>query len=521
MRAGFWFFLIALLWPLTDAGPAAERGLNAREQDAPAPEACGAGLWNDMDSNLLEGFAERPERGVRIRDARFGGCVTRITDAGGWGNPEGLARHDFSELPAWNVDNSRILLQSCEVIDAVKGAAKETCPGGFRRPRWHPKNPSLIVGIKNDNEVWQWDVATGKQKRLFRAAEQVIDGNRSHQPLSRDGRYLALVACTPSCSAANYRGYAYIADLQSGTVLGAKLAIPYLEATCGHGGSRRPDWAQVTPDSRMLLINWGNVTGEVTTGCGHELFDPETAKPLRNIHRQSQHSSVGVDAQGNEFLFTVDNHDLVQFVAKIPLATGVPEPLLVMSYNGQSQHNSCLAYGKDYCVMSTEFDPGSPEIKGIAKVERVAGTATYYVTRHGFTPGAVVDVRNVRDASFNGKFIVAAAPTPDSFTVEMEGSEASSQGGNARKWRPGDSEIFRVFLDSKPGAPRIERLAHSYSDQKWVSDHCGDRPVSYWVQPHATLSFDGTRIGFASSWGQKCRSEFYEITGFSLTSKPR
>lgn len=58
-----------------------------------------------------------------------------------------------------------------------------------------------------------------------------------------------------------------------------------------------------------------------------------------------------------------------------------------------------------------------------------------------------------------------------------------------------------LFLLATDGSGKVERYAHHHS----LTD--GD----YFAEPHATVSWDGSRLFFASTWGQAGRYDFYEL----------
>jgi hypothetical protein len=87
-------------------------------------------------------------------------------------------------------------------------------------------------------------------------------------------------------------------------------------------------------------------------------------------------------------------------------------------------------------------------------------------------------------------------------------------GTTSAPWVAYSDEIFQVYLDSTPAAPHIRRLAHAYSDAAWV-DNANNLGVcvigSYFTQPHATQTLDGSKIFFGSTWGPRCQAETYMI----------
>ena len=76
--------------------------------------------------------------------------------------------------------------------------------------------------------------------------------------------------------------------------------------------------------------------------------------------------------------------------------------------------------------------------------------------------------------------------------------------GSTEGWLPYANEIIRVYLDSEFERPHLERVAHSHSAYAHVVKGC---PAlnHYWAGPHASVSVDGARIVFASTWGGNCK----------------
>ena len=67
-------------------------------------------------------------------------------------------------------------------------------------------------------------------------------------------------------------------------------------------------------------------------------------------------------------------------------------------------------------------------------------------------------------------------------------------------------EVWRLNLGSTLVAPQVQRLAHHRSEGT-LPQGCGMSP--YWAHPHATVSRDGVKIIFGSTWGTACRAEAY------------
>lgn len=74
---------------------------------SPPPDLC-AGLISDKSAHPLVS-SPRPAKGVAFKDPAFGTRVIRITDVrGDFGS--GVAKPMYSTIPAWNIDESRLVL---------------------------------------------------------------------------------------------------------------------------------------------------------------------------------------------------------------------------------------------------------------------------------------------------------------------------------------------------------------------------------------------------------------------------
>jgi len=82
-------------------------------------------------------------------------------------------------------------------------------------------------------------------------------------------------------------------------------------------------------------------------------------------------------------------------------------------------------------------------------------------------------------------------------------------------WYMGCGEIVKVYADSTPSVPHIQRLAHSYTDTYFFSNgYCssGCQANSYWSQAKTTLNLDGTKAWYASSWGPGDGVNTYQLS---------
>jgi len=218
------------------------------------------------------------------------------------------------------------------------------------------------------------------------------------------------------------------------------------------GGCGRPDWVAMSPKGDYVLVQWG---GGFTDDrfCALEAYDLN-----------------------------------MNYVGK------------VSNGNGHSDN----AIGRDGTQWSVEFyitDQGRRVIQKNriprGRDEFLAGDATASVS--------LIEV----DWSLDGHISCQAHGTGFCVLSTYQGTPESTRDD----WKPFENEVLKVYLDSTLAQPHIQRMAHTHSDVQFILplplDEC---PVeSYWAQPHATVSRDGTKAIFGSSWGPACRAESYVV----------
>lgn len=83
--------------------------------------------------------------------------------------------------------------------------------------------------------------------------------------------------------------------------------------------------------------------------------------------------------------------------------------------------------------------PSSVAISTLVRTSSVVLATT--TGPHGLVPGNVVNIEDATDPTFDGQFVVATTPTPDTFTYAQIGPNASTTGGTAS-----EGAIFYYFL---------------------------------------------------------------------------
>ncbi|HEY1050113.1 MAG TPA: hypothetical protein VGE39_10175 [Prosthecobacter sp.] len=229
------------------------------------------------------------------RDPAFGSRVTRITGEPGsrirnvGGKWAEVARHRYSKIPAWNADQSLLLLGRHDGLPGglfLDGSTYEPLFGQARSPgteeTWHPKKPEVMFFTKDDL-LGEWQVRTDAIKILatFPGYSGLHFGPWEGN-FSRDGGRVVLTGkCKKSPVA-----FAY--DLASGK----KWPDIWLKGT-------EVDWVSISPSGRYVVLN-GAVSSK--RGDQTQVYDLEGSKigPLWEEYGRPSHYDMSFDSEGEE-----------------------------------------------------------------------------------------------------------------------------------------------------------------------------------------------------------------------------
>lgn len=416
----------------------------------------------------------RPALFAQYQDAAFGSTIARVTDADTLGVQAPV--HQYSQLPAWNSDQSLILLNVGVFLDAktFKSVHKVNYgwPAEGAALRWSPTEPLVLyyaglvpAGQKDpDNlpcaagrarlmryRLERGNVLTARRELVHCFEEYTsILKDQSHEALSDDGRILALVARKADGSVE-----AFVYDIE------AKMKHTPLVLPVQGGTQRIPDWAGASPSGKYVLIMWGKGMERYR---GMEAYDARTMTYVGKITASSGHGDLTMDENGVEYyVYSNANNAYYLSGSHYLVKSRIPVGVVV---NGQGGADLDVTLGSGASVPLVILDWGL---------------------------GLHVSCRNIN--------------TPSKYCV------VSTTGGSDTAWKPFQREVFKVSLASTVPKPQVERLAHHRSDVSYVAalpiEVC---PVSnYWTQPHAVISADGSAILFGSSWGKACRADLYQI----------
>ena len=417
----------------------------------------------DADAVVTENSMPLPATGEKYIDPGFGTPVMRIGKN---------FRREYSQLQAWNSDMSLILVDTTTIIDADTYAVVHQIDWGWPdwgvAVRWSPADPYVLYYLDDNNSFCQSGAAfmryrlvpgtswTGQRELVRCFSEYVKFGkNESYEELSDDGRYVALVG---ERSDGRLEIFAY--DILN-DVKGNVLVVPQTTYN-GQTMNMGLDWAGMSPSGKYVVVHW---SGGWDRYYGVEAFDLDM-NYVGKIHRGG-HGDMTMDQNGVEWYvvtnaangsYLSDRHYIIK--ARIPDGSTVLET----SYNGQTVYSGSINAAAALIDLNWYF-------------------------------GVHVSCRNTKAPGF---CVIGTYSANNVYDNE-----------------PFYDEIFKVYLDSTPSSPHIERLAHHRSSPYAIASRDGCSGTSdYWAQPHATVSPNGTRILFGSNWRTICSSN--EINGFII-----
>ncbi len=247
-----------------------------------------------------DGIVEAVPRGMpaymaSYRDPAFGSRVTRITGEPGSRIPKvdgkwaEVARHRYSKVPAWNADQSLLLLGRHAGRPEwlfLDGATYEPLFGQENSPgteeTWHPKKPEVMFFVKGD-ALGEWDVRAGTTTTLatFPGYADLHFGPWEGN-FSRDGGRVVLT--------------------------GKRGKVPVAFAYEVASGKRWPDiplkgmevdWVSISPSGQYVVLN-GGITPKRRDQT--QVYDLEGRKagPLWEEYGRPSHYDMTFDHEGEE-----------------------------------------------------------------------------------------------------------------------------------------------------------------------------------------------------------------------------
>lgn len=409
-------------------------------------------------------------------DARFGLTTRKVTDSAETEIQSAVPV--YSQLQAWNANQTRILSRNQQVMNATTFAPLHQVDLGWPAYggglRWSPTDTAVLYFTAAldapDTDPFVGSCAAGNARLMkYTLNAAGTSGTRSlvacftqydrfhadpsYEEISDDGRYIALAGRRKT----DQRTILFAYDLVRGEVAGDTLIAPL----DGSNNPRTPDWVGMSPSGRYVCAMWANGDARFR---GLEAYDRETMDYAGKVTTSSGHGDMTTDAAGQEWYvytnannahFLTENHYIVE--SKIPVGT---------VYNGSSVDASAtVSTGASVALLQIDWEHG-----------------------------VHVTCRNHRD------------PARGCVVSTYNGASGDGNG-----WQAYERELFFVHLTSTTSVPRVDRLAQHFSDVYFASqlpdEDC--QVTSYFVQPHATLSPDGQMLYYGSGWGETCRPEGY------------
>jgi hypothetical protein len=354
--------------------------------------------------------------GVAFTDPAFGTTLRRITSASDEG---GFGTHIYSQLQAFSPDNTLLLLIESEryVVRRVDdtSAVSGLNTAGWNAPRWHPKQPGVIVHYdSNDDDILRLqltDIDSLETTTVFTfpAPYTRIRGNQSFDELSRDGRWAAGMA-----SSRDGEQIIFALDLEDGA-LGAQMTVSeFYAGPCRpdpEWGLVEPDWIGVSPLGDYLIIQWPRDGTERCSGL--ETFDIRSGAFAGRVSDGHQHGDLGLAADGRtQFFMTFEIYHpsgrLALGIRELPGDLPVSRPHYVQVTDWNGEHISCQG-PPGVCLVSMSADPadGWSALEGELFLQYLDGSILRLAHHRSTSCGYWVQPR--ASLSADGRYVVFAS----------------------------------------------------------------------------------------------------------------
>ncbi|MBS3116074.1 hypothetical protein J4421_00605 [Candidatus Woesearchaeota archaeon] len=385
-----------------------------------------------------------PLAGKTFTDPAFGTKLRRLTDAVN-GNRD---RHVYSQLQAFNKDNSRILMDNSQnylvrEVDSLKiSYAFDTL---IYAPRWNPLNKEEIIYFTDlateptEVELEKINVFTGiKTKYNFpiNTYRWVSPGRAiSYEEISRDGRWLTLFVQKRS----NDHMVFVLFDLINNKVE-RELDL------AGRCSDINPNWVAPSPLKGDIVIQW-NPDGEGACN-GVEVYDRTTGQYKGHVGSHRGHSDMGIDENNNEIYVTYGfQNSLFITVTKFPGSANFKnsyDKIILDVGWGHFSHLSCQG-PKGVCVVTADTNTDAPVAGGEPLHNEIYLVYTSGRAEEGNNAGAKIrrlahhrssncDYYHEPQASISadGSYIIFASDGgncnsgADSYLIDLRGSDLSA-----------------------------------------------------------------------------------------------
>jgi len=428
---------------------------------AQAQWICPPAQRDNPDSVFAEHFASKPAVGVTYYDSVYTTCFKRITD---W-SMRGRAPNAFnmvptySQLQAWNRNQSLIWLASEDLLRSPSYTFWKHLAMGGAKLIWDPANDSTIYytqSIHNQTgKTWQHRDAFMKINvytevrdtvRVFPEYPGGLEADNAQEDLCEDGSKVVLEGYT------NLKGF-------GGPPESSEVFVLYVTGTIHKGTVRSGNSTtgctgladmEISPSGRYVLLHWGSDNPTCGQDCGIAAYD--TAMNYAGTVSQGHgHWDSTIDQNGREWVVAFSSNDACGPTGAHLVKYRIPNGYTLYTAQGSVENDTTITR---LVVVSDAIGLG-----------HVSGRAL----RSGFV---------VMSLEINA----GASSHPVTHLV------------------PFSQEIVKVYLDSKVSVPHLERLADHHSDPWYQARDVGTTGSGYWAQAHVTVSRDGTRVLWGSTW---------------------
>ena len=446
-------------------------------------------------------------------DTLYGTCFRRISDEASHPSPTHNPVPIYSQLQAWNSDQSLILLATGDLLRSPSYTYYKRLALGGANFRWSPIYPNYGY-YSRSNRFERMDVNTDQITILHTFTEYPggLEIGNEFEDMSSDGRCVVLegyrtatqkdtvqvtgismssgsktitsagrfgevlvrmpvygpgipagttVQTVTSASSLTLSQAATLTSSSATLAFGASEVFVY-DVLANRKGTTRPGFSGIglcsglddmlmSPSGKYALLHWGTGGGGPT--CNLQAYDTSMAY-VGQVSCGRGHFDLTVDKDGSEWAVTYTSNSGCGETGAYMAKYKIPDGMTRLAAGDSS------GFGR-LAIFSDQIGGG-------------------HVSGRGFGSG----------------FVIASLDHPNAGSPPVAFYK----------------EIVKVYLDSKPEAPHLERLANHRSDEAQVYSDPNCPLASYFSQAHATVSRDGTRVLWGSNWntgGSSCAAEAY------------
>ncbi|HEX5031913.1 MAG TPA: hypothetical protein VFX78_10720 [Candidatus Eisenbacteria bacterium] len=457
--------------------------------------------------------APKPALFATFTDPLYGTCFKRISDDQMYPSSTHNPVPIYPQLQAWNADQTLLILATGDLLRSPSYAYYKRLPLGGANFRWSPIQPNIGY-FSQSNRFVKMDVNTDAITTLHTFSEYPggLERGNEWEDVSRDDRFVVL------------EGYRTAAQKDTVQVSGISMT----------SGSRTISSAGRFGEVLVRMPVYG--TG-IPAGTTVQTVTSSSSLTLSQSCTITSSNAVLAFGASEVFVYDFKNDrkgTVRPGFSGIGLCGGIDDMLMSPSGkyalvhwgtggNGQTCHmqayDTSMAYvGQVLCGRGhydLTVDKDGSEWAVTFTTNAGCGETGAYLAKYRIPDGAtrlaagdssgfarlcvfsdLIGGGHVSGRAYGAGFVVLSADHPTA------GSPPA----------PFFKELVKVYLDSRPEAPHLERLVNHRADEAQIYAD-GSCPLSsYWAQSHATISRDGTKVLWGSNWnmaGSNCAAEAY------------